>query len=156
MDWATIEQELKTQTEARWRPSSSGSPPESAPSAHLGNGSAFSEIDGSMLSPTRGLLSSSALSKNRGTALALLGGEDERKLADGDMGMEYVLVELANLRRTTAEQAQRIIAASQAQGVPCLPRPVSHSNDWIKPLLESGADGILIQMVNNKKELETL
>ncbi len=61
-----------------------------------------------MLSPTRGLLSSSALSKNRGTALALLGGEDERKLADGDMGMEYILAELANLRRTSAEQAQRI------------------------------------------------
>ena len=34
------------------------------------------------------------------------------------------------------EQAQRIIAASQSYGVPCLPRPVSHSNDWIKPILD--------------------
>ena len=46
------------------------------------------------------------------------------------------------------EQAQRIIAASQSGNIPCFPRPVSHSNDWIKPLLESGADGIIIQMVN--------
>tara|TARA_B100001093_G_C26733369_1_gene973300 strand:- start:415 stop:1203 length:789 start_codon:yes stop_codon:yes gene_type:complete len=54
------------------------------------------------------------------------------------------------------EQAQRIIASAQALNVPCLPRPVSHSNDWIKPLLESGADGMIIQMVNNKDELNDL
>lgn len=47
------------------------------------------------------------------------------------------------------EQAQRIIAASQSSGVPCLPRPVSHSNDWIKPLLDSGADGIIAPLVND-------
>lgn len=56
----------------------------------------------------------------------------------------------------SVEQAQRIIAASQSEGVPCLPRPVSHSNDWIKPLLESGADGMLIQMVNNAEEVKSL
>ena len=54
------------------------------------------------------------------------------------------------------EQAQRIIAASQSGNIPCFPRPVSHSNDWIKPLLESGADGIIIQMVNNSKDVENL
>lgn len=53
-----------------------------------------------------------------------------------------------NTPRFPWEQAQRIIAASQSEGVPCLPRPVSHSNDWIKPLLESGADGLLVQMVD--------
>ena len=53
-------------------------------------------------------------------------------------------------------EAQRIIAACQSEGVPCLPRPVSHSNDTIKPLLESGADGILIQMVNSAKEVSKL
>jgi len=37
-----------------------------------------------------------------------------------------------------------------------LPRPVSHSNDWIKPLLESGADGLLVQMVNTPEEVEAL
>ena len=54
------------------------------------------------------------------------------------------------------EQAQRIIAASQYYKVPCLPRPVSHSNDWIKPLLESGADGLIAPMVNSEQELDSL
>ena len=54
------------------------------------------------------------------------------------------------------EQAQRIIAASQYYQVPCLPRPVSHSNDWIKPLLDSGADGLIAPMVNSEKELNDL
>lgn len=54
------------------------------------------------------------------------------------------------------DQAQRIIAASQFFGVPCLPRPVSHSNDWIKPLLESGADGIIAPMVNEEREVKSL
>lgn len=54
------------------------------------------------------------------------------------------------------EQAQRIIAASQYFKVPCLPRPVSHSNDWIKPLLESGADGLIAPMVNSESELQSI
>ena len=54
------------------------------------------------------------------------------------------------------EQAQRIIAASQYYKVACLPRPVSHSNDWIKPLLESGADGLIAPMVNSSEELQEL
>ena len=70
-------------------------------------------------------------------------------------GFDFMAIDMEHSTIST-EQAQRIIAASQAQGVPCLPRPVSHSNDWIKPLLESGADGVLIQMVNNKEELENL
>ena len=54
------------------------------------------------------------------------------------------------------EQAQRIISASQGNGTLCFPRPVSHSNDYIKPLLDSGADGLIIQMVNTPLELEQL
>ena len=37
--------------------------------------------------------------------------------------------------------------------MPCLPRPVSHSNDWFKPLLESGADGLLVQMVSTPEDV---
>ncbi len=70
-------------------------------------------------------------------------------------GFDFMAIDMEHSTIST-EQAQRIIAASQAHGVPCLPRAVSHSNDWIKPLLESGADGMLIQMVNNKKEIENL
>ena len=70
-------------------------------------------------------------------------------------GFDFMAIDMEH-STISIEQAQRIIAASQAQGVPCLPRPVSQSNDWIKPLLESGADGMIIQMVNNKKELQDL
>jgi len=56
----------------------------------------------------------------------------------------------------TVEQAQRIIAACQSEGVPCLPRPVSHSNDWFKPLLESGADGLLVQMVSTPEDVAAI
>jgi 2-keto-3-deoxy-L-rhamnonate aldolase RhmA len=54
------------------------------------------------------------------------------------------------------EQGQRIIAACHGEDVPCIPRPVSHSNDYIKPLLESGADGMLIQMVETPSDVEHL
>jgi 2-dehydro-3-deoxyglucarate aldolase len=54
------------------------------------------------------------------------------------------------------EQAQRIIAASQAFGKPCLPRPVSHSNDYIKPLLDSGADGLIAPLVSSNSEVVSL
>ena len=66
-------------------------------------------------------------------------------------GFDFMAIDMEH-STISIEQAQRLIAASQALGVPCLPRPVSHSNDWIKPLLESGADGVIIQMVNNKTE----
>ena len=56
----------------------------------------------------------------------------------------------------SVEQAQRIIATCQGEGTLCLPRPVSHSNDWIKPLLDSGADGLIVQMVNTPKEAESI
>ena len=50
------------------------------------------------------------------------------------------------------EQAQRIIASSQYFSVPCLPRPVSHSNDYIKPLLDSGANGIIAPLIHNTED----
>lgn len=70
-------------------------------------------------------------------------------------GFDFMAIDMEH-STISIEQAQRIIAASQSEGVPCLPRPVSHSNDWIKPLLESGADGMVIQMVNNKEQLKNL
>jgi len=54
------------------------------------------------------------------------------------------------------EQAQRIIAASQTYDRPCLPRPVSHSNDFIKPLLDSGADGLILPLVTTPQEVSNL
>jgi len=70
-------------------------------------------------------------------------------------GFDFIAIDMEH-STISLEQAQRIIAASQSEGVPCLPRPVSHSNDWIKPLLESGADGLLVQMVDTPEEIEVL
>jgi 2-dehydro-3-deoxyglucarate aldolase len=61
-------------------------------------------------------------------------------------GFDFMFIDMEH-STISIEQGQRIIAASQFEGVPCIPRPVSHSNDYLKPLLESGADGLLIQMV---------
>ena len=70
-------------------------------------------------------------------------------------GFDFIAIDMEH-STISIEQAQRIIAASQSEGVPCLPRPVSHSNDYIKPLLESGADGMLVQMVNTPEEIEAI
>lgn len=70
-------------------------------------------------------------------------------------GFDFVAIDMEH-STISLEQAQQIIAACQAEGTLCLPRPVSHSNDYIKPLLESGADGMVIQMVNTKEEVYAL
>ena len=54
------------------------------------------------------------------------------------------------------EQAQRIIAAAQANGTSCLPRIDSHSMPMIKRLLDSGADGVIVPMVDNCEQLEEI
>lgn len=52
--------------------------------------------------------------------------------------------------------SQRIIAAAQAGGTCCLPRIDSHSMPMIKRLLDSGADGLIVPMVNTASEAEQL
>lgn len=73
--------------------------------------------------------------------------------ASADFDVIFIDMEHSTI---SIEQGQRIIAACQAQYVPCIPRPVSHSNDYIKPLLESGADGMLIQMVETPDQVVQL
>jgi 2-keto-3-deoxy-L-rhamnonate aldolase RhmA len=70
-------------------------------------------------------------------------------------GFDFMAIDMEH-GTISLEQAQRIIAASQSEGVPCIPRPVSHSDDYFKPLMESGADGMLVQMVNTAKDVENL
>jgi len=70
-------------------------------------------------------------------------------------GFDFVAIDMEH-STISIEQGQRIIAACHGEGVPCLPRPVSHSNDWFKPLLESGADGLIVQMVNTPEEIEAI
>jgi 2-dehydro-3-deoxyglucarate aldolase len=70
-------------------------------------------------------------------------------------GFDFMFIDMEH-STISIEQGQRIIAASQSEGVPCIPRPVSHSNDYLKPLLESGADGLLIQMVETPEQVQSL
>lgn len=67
-------------------------------------------------------------------------------------GVDFVAIDMEHSTIDQA-QAQRIIAACQEQGVPCLPRSVSHGNEMIKPSLDSGADGMIIPMVSTLEEL---
>ena len=73
--------------------------------------------------------------------------------ASADFDVIFIDMEHSTI---SIEQGQRIIAACHGDNVPCVPRPVSHSNDYIKPLLESGADGMLIQMVETPEQVEQL
>jgi len=70
-------------------------------------------------------------------------------------GFDFIFIDMEH-STISVEQGQRIIAASQSEGVPCIPRPVSHSNDYLKPLLESGADGMLVQMVETPEQVKVL
>lgn len=70
-------------------------------------------------------------------------------------GFDFMAIDMEHAT-ISLEQAQRIIAASQSEGVPCIPRPVSHSDDYLKPLMESGADGMLVQMVNTADQVRNL
>ncbi len=70
-------------------------------------------------------------------------------------GFDFMFIDMEH-STISIEQGQRIIAASQGEGVPCIPRPVSHSNDYLKPLLESGADGMLVQMVETPEQVQSL
>ena len=70
-------------------------------------------------------------------------------------GFDFVAIDMEHTTIST-DQANRIITGVQSERVACLPRPVSHSNDYIKPLLEAGADGLIIQMVNTPEEVEAL
>ncbi len=66
-------------------------------------------------------------------------------------GLDFVAIDMEHTTITT-DEANRIITGVQTEGVLCLPRPVSHNNDYIKPMLEAGADGMIIPMVNTCAE----
>ena len=67
-------------------------------------------------------------------------------------GFDFISIDMEH-SPISLSSAQRIISISQAYNVPCLPRPVSHSNDLFKPLLDSGADGLTVQMVETYEEV---
>ena len=70
-------------------------------------------------------------------------------------GFDFISIDMEHAP-ISLSSAQRIISISQAYQIPCLPRPVSHSNDFFKPLLDSGADGLIIQMVETAYEVNKI
>ncbi len=70
-------------------------------------------------------------------------------------GVDFIGIDLEH-STISQEQAQRIIAGSQAAGVACLPRAASHNGEQIKRLLDSGADGIIVPMVSSAAEVERI
>lgn len=70
-------------------------------------------------------------------------------------GVDFIGIDIEH-SIISQEQSQRIIAASQASGSLCLPRVASHNMEMIKRLLDSGADGIIVPMVNTVEEARNI
>lgn len=70
-------------------------------------------------------------------------------------GFDLIAIDMEHTT-LSLNDAKRIITSAQSEGACCLPRPVSHTNDLMKPLLEAGADGLFIQMVETVDEVEAL
>ena len=70
-------------------------------------------------------------------------------------GVDFLGIDLEH-STISQEQAQRIIAASQAGGVACLPRVASHNGEQIGRLLDSGADGVIVPNVSTRAEVEQI
>ena len=70
-------------------------------------------------------------------------------------GADFVGIDLEH-STISQQQAQRIIAASQAGGVPCLPRVSSHNGEQVRRLLDSGADGIIVPNVSRMEEVHRI
>jgi 2-keto-3-deoxy-L-rhamnonate aldolase RhmA len=70
-------------------------------------------------------------------------------------GVDFVGIDIEH-STISQEQSQRIIAAAQAGGTLCLPRIASHNMEMIKRLLDSGADGLIVPMVNTADDVSEL
>jgi 2-dehydro-3-deoxyglucarate aldolase len=70
-------------------------------------------------------------------------------------GADFTTVDMEHTSITHPE-AQRMIAAAQAQGVVGLARASSHNAEQIRRLLDSGADGILIPNVSKEEEVRKI
>lgn len=70
-------------------------------------------------------------------------------------GADFTTVDMEHTSITHPE-AQRMIAAAQAQGVVGLARASSHNAEQIRRLLDSGADGILAPNVSKEEEVRKI
>ncbi|MDP2599188.1 MAG: aldolase/citrate lyase family protein [Deltaproteobacteria bacterium] len=54
------------------------------------------------------------------------------------------------------ERVQQIMTAGQPHSTALLPRVASHNGEQIKRLLDAGADGLIVPMVNSKAEVDQI
>ena len=71
------------------------------------------------------------------------------------MDIDFIAIDMEH-STISSQEAQRIISSSQGLNIPCLPRPVSQSNDIFKPILESGCDGLIVSTVENTDQLDSI
>jgi len=69
--------------------------------------------------------------------------------------IDFVAIDLEH-STISLEQALHMMAAAQAGGAACFPRIASHNGEMIKRLLDSGADGIIVPMVNTPEEVRQI
>ncbi len=70
-------------------------------------------------------------------------------------GFDFIGIDIEH---STIDQyeSQRIIAACHAHGTVCLPRVASHDVQMIRRLLDSGADGVIVPMVNSADQARAM
>ncbi|MBI3318504.1 MAG: 4-hydroxy-2-oxovalerate aldolase [Candidatus Omnitrophica bacterium] len=70
-------------------------------------------------------------------------------------GADFIGIDLEH-STLSLKEAQHLIAAAQAQGVPAIPRVSSHNGEQIRRLLDSGADGIIVPNVSSLEQIEKI
>ena len=69
--------------------------------------------------------------------------------------VDFIAIDLEH-STISLEQSLHLMAAAQAGGAACFPRIASHNGEMIKRLLDSGADGIIVPMVNTPEEVRRI
>lgn len=70
-------------------------------------------------------------------------------------GVDFIGIDIEH-STISQEQNQRIIAAAQGSNVLSLPRIASHNQEMIKRVLDSGGDGIIVPLISNRQQAETV
>ena len=69
-----------------------------------------------------------------------------------NIDIDFLVIDMEH-SSISLDEAKKIILTSHSKKIGCFPRPVSHSNEYTKPLLEFGSDGIFYPMVDSKEQL---
>jgi 2-dehydro-3-deoxyglucarate aldolase/4-hydroxy-2-oxoheptanedioate aldolase len=68
-------------------------------------------------------------------------------------GFDWVWMDMEHSSMDVPSMQQMLQAAKD---LPCLVRPPSHDKVWIKKILDAGADGLIMPLVNSAKEAERI